>query len=79
MFEFDYELIPVKSHRYYVFATGTKFKARYFETREAANEAMYEYCARHNINVECREYDKHERVYTNHNGVRFYINRVVSF
>lgn len=65
-----------KYHRYYLFSTGTSLKARYFDTRKAALDAMYKYCDAHNIHVELTEDDKHEKKYSNHNGVRFYINRV---
>ena len=64
------------SYRYYLFSTGTGLKGKYYATRRDAEIAMYTYCRRHNITVECTEYDKHERKYSNHNGIRFYINRV---
>jgi len=74
MYEF---VVPeLHTHRYYLFSTGTKLKAKYYETRHAAEEAMYAYCNKYGIKIECSEYDKHERKYTNHNGIRFYINRV---
>ena len=63
-------------HKYYLFSTGTTLKPSYYNTRRAAEIAMHEYCGKHNITVECTEYDKHERKYSNHHGVRFYINRV---
>lgn len=70
MFEF------LTKHHYYLFSTGTKMKGKYFNTRSDAEEAMYKYCNDNGIHIECSEYDKHERKYTNHNGIRFYINRV---
>lgn len=76
MFEFNYELVPQRLHYYYVFSTGTDLKDKYFETRQDAENYMNSYCYRHNIRVECTEKDKHERKYSNHNGIRFYINRV---
>ena len=69
-------MIDLQSHSYYVFSTGTSFKARNFRTRKEAEASMNEYCVSNNISVECYEQDKHERAYTNHKGVRFYINRV---
>ena len=63
-------------HEYYVFASGTNFKSGYYPTRKAAECAMHNYCNRNGINLECVECDAHERKYSNHNGVRFYINRV---
>lgn len=63
-------------HQYYLYSTGTGLKPNTFYTRKAAEIAMQEYCAKHGISVECTECDKHERKYSNHNGVRFYINRI---
>lgn len=74
---FEYCVIPeLHTHRYYLFSTGTGLKAKYYDTRSAAEQAMYQYCADNGIHIECSEYDKHERKFTNHNGIRFYINRV---
>ena len=75
MFE-DLLITAQPIHKYYLFSTGTTLKNRYFDTRKAAEIAMYDYCRKYNIVVECTEYDKHMRKYSNHNGVRFYINRV---
>lgn len=63
-------------YRYFVFSTGTGFKSRSYSSRAEAEAAMYKYCLKHNIHLECTEYDKHERKYSNHAGVRFYINRI---
>jgi hypothetical protein len=63
-------------HAYYAFASGTPFKAREFGTRRDAEAAMQRWCAKEGIQLECTECDKHERKYSNHKGVRFYINRV---
>ena len=75
MFE-DLLITTQLSHKYYLFSTGTKLKAKYFDTRKEAEIAMNQYCMNHNITVECTECDKHERKYSDHHGVRFYINRV---
>lgn len=64
-------------HKYYLFATGFKgFKARYFNSRQAAEEYMNLYCAKYNIKIECTEFDRHERKYSDHQGHRFYVNRI---
>jgi len=63
-------------HKYILCCTGTKFKDKVFGTRLDAEIAMYGYCAKHGIRIECSECNKHERKYTNHNGIRFYINRI---
>ena len=34
---------------------------KYFDTRKDAEITMYDYCRKHNIVIECTEYDKHER------------------
>lgn len=74
---FEDLLITAQSyHKYYLFSTGTKLKDQYFNTRKEAEIAMYNYCRKYGIVIECTEYDKHERKYSNHNGIRFYINRV---
>lgn len=65
-----------KIHRYYLFSTGTHMKSGYYATRQEALNAMYQYCQKHNIKLECTEDDKHEKKFSNHNGVRFYINRI---
>lgn len=71
--EFDYQ---PQAHQYYVFSTGTGLKNKTFNTRLDAEIYMYNYCNRNGIHIECTEYDKHERKYSNHDGVRFYINRI---
>lgn len=64
-------------HMYYVFSSGTNFKPVTKSSRILAEIEMRKYCIKHNITgLECTEYDKHERKYSNHNGVRFYINRI---
>ena len=63
-------------HSYYASSTGTGFRAREFATRKEAEAAMWSYCSRHGISVECTECDRHERKYSDHKGARFYINRI---
>lgn len=64
-------------HHYYLYSSGTGMSDRVFETRTDAEAYMYDFCQRNNIRgLECTECDKHERKYSNHNGVRFYINRI---
>lgn len=72
------DILPIiePTHYYNVFSSGTDLKQKQFRTRKEAEIYMNDYCAQHGIKLECRECDKHERVYTNHNGVRFYINRI---
>ena len=67
---------PIEVHQYYLFSTGTAMRDGYYSTRKDAEAAMNKYCAANGIVVECTECDKHERKYSNHNGVRFYINRI---
>ena len=63
-------------HQYYLSSSGTTLKDKVYNTRKDAERAMNQYCAKNGIRVECTECDKHERKYSNHNGVRFYINRI---
>lgn len=68
--------LPIGGHCYYVFSTGTDFKAKNYPSRKEAEAAMLGFCAKKGIRIECTEMDKHERKYSNHRGVRFYINRI---
>lgn len=77
MFGFETIIMPQpRKHLYYLFSTGTNCKNGYYTSREEATRTMFKYCADNNIKIECTEYDKHYRKYSNHNGIRFYINRV---
>lgn len=69
-------LEPVTCHRYYLFSTGTSLKPKYYNSRAEANHTMYAYCVKHGIQVDCVEDCKHEKAYSDHHGVNFYINRV---
>lgn len=71
MFDNHYEI-----HQYYLFSTGTVLKDKCFNTRKDAEKAMYKYCAKNGIKIECSECDKHERVYQGSHGETFYINRI---
>lgn len=66
----------MNNHRYNLYASGIKFRSKEFDSRKEAEIKMNEICNKLNINVDCTEYDKHERVYSNHNGIKFYINRI---
>jgi len=63
-------------HRYYLYSSGTGLKPKLYNTRLDAEKAMNNYCVKNGIVVECTENDKHLKKYSNHKGVRFYINRV---
>ena len=65
------------SHRYFLFSTGTSLKGKYFNTQEEALNAMYKYCQKNDIQVEVTEDDYFGKKFSNHNGVRFYINKVI--
>lgn len=74
---FQSNFLLEKPHRYYLFSSGTDMSSRVYDTRCEAEQAMYDFCELNHIHgLECTEYDKHERKYSNHNGVRFYINRI---
>lgn len=77
MFGFFFENnAPQQLHRYYVHSTGTGLKDKSFNTRREAEIYMQNYCASAGIVLECTEQDRHERKYSDHNGTRFYINRI---
>lgn len=66
-----------KTHKYFISVTGLDAKSKTFNTRKEAEIYMHYLCDKFNVSgIECVEYDKHERKYSNHCGVRFYINRV---
>lgn len=65
-----------RAHQYYLHSTGTGLKDKTFGSRLDAEIYMNQFCFKNNIHIECTERDKHERKYSNHNGVRFYINRI---
>lgn len=65
-----------RAHQYYLHSTGTGLNDKTFNSRLDAEIYMNQFCIKNNIKIECTEYDKHERKYSNHNGVRFYINRI---
>lgn len=68
----------VTNYTYGVTATGIKRRTIFkeFKTREEAEAYMHKLCAKYKLTVECTERDKHEAKYSNHAGVRFYINRI---
>lgn len=77
MFEFLFRNnAPQSQHRYYVHSTGTGLRDKSFNTRREAEVYMQNYCAAAGITLECTELDRHERKYSDHNGTRFYINRI---
>ena len=47
-----------------------------FGSREAANQAMYKYMAKHHITLKEIYDDKHNKTYVCDNGIRFYIQRL---
>lgn len=69
---FDYYF----SNTYILNATGIKMHEKKFSSREAANQAMYKYMAKHNITLKEIYDDKHNKTYVCDNGVRFYIQRL---
>lgn len=64
--------------KYYLFSTGTKLKNKYYNNQRDALDAMYKYCYKNNIELECTEDDIFGKKYSNHKGVRFYINKVLA-
>lgn len=64
------------NHKYLLFCTGAKCKTKEYDTRLEAEIAMHNWCNKNGVVVECTERDKHQRKYSNHQGIRFYINRI---
>lgn len=69
-------LFLIKTHQYLLHSDGTTLKDKVYNSRLEANIAMNSYCSAHGIVVECTEDNKHSKKYSNHRGVRFYINRI---
>ena len=69
---FDYYF----SNTYVLNATGIKMREKRFGSREAANQAMYQYMAKHHITLKEIYDDKHNKTYVCDNGIRFYIQRL---
>ena len=66
-----------KAHSYYLFSSGAvKAPKGTYPTRLSAELAMRDFCVKNNLEVECTENDKHCKKYSNHAGIRFYINRI---
>lgn len=65
-----------KCHQYYLSCQGLNMKAKTFYTRQEANRAMYEFCDKNHIHVECVDDSKHCKMYSNNEGVSFCICRI---
>ena len=63
-------------HVYTLAATGIKFPAMEFDSREEAKSVMYRFIDKHGLRVDHVYDDKHFKTYVTDTGVRFYINRV---
>lgn len=70
------DLFITTGEKYYLFSTGTTFKAETFASYSKAEQAMYKFCNPRGIKLACTERDDFGSKFTNHNGVRFYLNRV---
>ena len=71
---FDY--LNWGKHIYTLAATGIKFKAKEFSSRQLAESAMYKFLGKHGLQVHEVWDDKHFKTYICQNNVRFYINRM---
>lgn len=63
-------------HKYLLFIEGLPIRSRVFDTRLDAEIFMHRICKQKNLIIESTEVDKHEYKYSNHQGIRFYINRI---
>lgn len=60
---------------YTLAASGIKFKSKYYHTRDAATQAMYDSLAKHKLTIKEVWDDKHFKTYCCDNGIKFYISR----
>jgi len=70
------DLFITTGSKYYLFSTGTTFKAETYATFSDAERAMHAFCNPRGIKLECTERDEFGSKFTNHKGIRFYLNRV---
>ena len=54
----NYSGINTPKHAYYVYATGTNYLSKTFDSRLEAEISMRKYCKVHNIQLELTEDDK---------------------
>lgn len=69
-------LYNTSNHLYTLAATGIKLRAREFNHRRDAENAMYKVIGKKNLRIIERYDDKHFKTYVCENGIKFYINRV---
>lgn len=62
-------------HRYTLAATGIPFRSMDFDSRQAAESAMYGMMDRRGLRALEVYDDKHDKTYVCANGIRFYITR----
>lgn len=63
-------------HKYCLSCSGAKMRTKYFNSRQEANEAMYKFCNKKGIHIECTDDSKHCKLYSDNNGVSFCVARV---
>ena len=63
-------------HKYCLTSNGVKMKTKYFNSRQEANAAMYEFCDRKGIHVECVDDSKHFKLYSDNKGISFCVARI---
>lgn len=62
-------------HTYVLASENKEMKTKYFNSRQAANEAMYSFVGKHHLQLEEVYDDKHCKTYIFTNGTRIHINR----
>ena len=63
-------------HKYCLSCNGARMRSRVFNSRREANIAMYEFCAANGIKVECVDDSKHDKLYSDNEGITFCISRI---
>ena len=65
-----------RKHMYTLAATGIKFRGGTFNSRQIAENVMYDYIDKHGLHVNEVWDDKHFKTYCCNNGIKFYVNRI---
>ena len=64
------------AHQYCLSCSGIKMRTKYFYSRQEANAAMYKFCNKKGLHIECIDDSKHFKLYSDNNGVTFCVARV---
>lgn len=71
----EFDIILTSRHSYSLAATGIKFKAKSYGSRESAKRDMYDFMDSHGLHIIDKYNDGHFKTYVCNDGVKFHINR----